>query len=95
MAWVCDGVIETPALSLGILDSITRRHVLDLATGEGIVIAEGSWNLSRLQVADEVMAWSTIREVQAVSKVGSLEFESGPVTRGLSGSYAQLVGSAI
>ena len=95
VAWVCDGVIETPALSLGILDSITRRHVLDLATGEGIVIAEGSWNLSRLQVADEVMAWSTIREVQAVSKVGSLEFEPGPVTRGLSGSYAQLVGSAI
>lgn len=95
VAWVCDGVLETPALSLGILDSITRRHVLDLAMKEGIVTAEGSWNLSRLETADEVMALSTIREVQAVRKVGSLDFTPGPVTQRLSGSYAQLVGSAI
>lgn len=94
VAWVCDGVIETPALSLGILDSITRRHVLDLAMSEGMVTAEGSWDLSRLEVSDEVMALSTIRQVQAVSKVGALDFKPGPVTQRLSGSYAQLVGSA-
>ncbi len=93
VGWVCDGVIETPALNLGILDSITRRHVLDLATGEGITTAEGSWGLDRLETADEVMAWSTIRQVQAVRRVGNREFEPGPVTQRLSRSYAQLVGS--
>lgn len=93
VAWVCDGVIETPALSLGILDSITRHHVLDLATGEGMATAEGSWDLGRLENAEEVMALSTIREVQAVNRVGDLEFEAGPVTRRLARSYAQLVGS--
>ncbi|MGF1616759.1 MAG: aminotransferase class IV [Acidimicrobiia bacterium] len=95
LAWVCDGVIETPALSLGILDSITRRHVLDLAAEEGLVTVEGSWNLSRLETADEVMALSTIRQVQPVSKVGNLAFDPGPVTRRLSRAYAQLVGSAL
>lgn len=95
LAWVCDGVIETPELSLGILDSITRRHVLGLALTEGIAIAEGTWNLNRLESADEVMALSTIRQVQAVSRVGTLEFEPGPVTQRLSGSYAQLVGSVL
>lgn len=94
VAWVCDGVIETPALSLGILDSITRRHVLALAMGEGMATAEGTWDLSRLEAADEVMAMSTIRQVQAVSRVGGLEFEPGRVTQRLSDSYAQLVGSA-
>lgn len=93
VAWVCDGVIETPALRLGILDSITRRYALDLATGEGMMTTQGSWDLSRLKIAEEVMALSTIRQVQAVSKVGNLDFEPGPVTRRLSGSYAQLVGS--
>ena len=95
LAWVCDGVIETPALSLGILDSITRRHLLDLAAEEGMVTVEGSWNLSRLETADEVMALSTIRQVQSVSKVGNLAFDPGPVTWRLSRAYAQLVGSAL
>lgn len=93
VAWVCDGVIETPGLSLGILDSITRRHVLDLAAGEGMVTAEGAWDLGRLESADEVMALSTIRQVQPVSKVGHLAIDPGPVTRSLSRAYAQLVGS--
>lgn len=94
VGWVCDGVLETPALSLGILDSITRRHVLDLASGEGIVTVEGSWDLGRLEAADEVLAVSTIRQVQAVSRVGDLDYEPGPVTLRLSRSYAQLVSSS-
>jgi 4-amino-4-deoxychorismate lyase len=94
VAWVIDGVIETPGLNLGILDSITRRHVLDLATAEGMATTEGSWDLGRIEAAEEVMALSTIRQVQAVSSVGDLAFEPGPVTRRLSRSYAQLVGSS-
>ncbi len=94
LAWVCDGAIETPALSLGILDSITRRYVLALAKGDGIAISEGSWNLSRMESADEVMALSTIKEVQAARRIGSLDFTTGPVTQRLTGLYAQLVGSS-
>lgn len=94
VAWVCDGVLETPGLELGILDSITRRYVLDLAASVGIGVTEGSWELGRLEDADEVMAMSTIREVQSVTRVGVLQFEAGEVTSLLARALAQLVASS-
>lgn len=94
VAWVRGGVIETPSLDLGILDSITRRHVLDLAAAAGIETREGEYTLDRLEAAEEVMALSTIRQVQAVSSVGSLRFTQSEVTSRLSKAFAQRVGSA-
>ena len=94
VAWVRDGVLETPSLDLGILDSITRSHVLDLAAVAGIETREGEYTMDRLESADEVMALSTIREVQSVSSVGSLRFTRTEVTSRLSEAFAQLVASA-
>ena len=95
VAWVGDDVLETPTLGLGILDSITRRLVLDGAPAEGIDYAEGRWPLDRLQQATEVMAMSTLREVQAVTAVGELRWEPGPVTKSLSTMFERIVGSRI
>lgn len=89
VAWVVDGVVETPGLELGILDSITRRVVLDLAREEAIQIAEGRWALDRLREATEVMALSTIREVQPVKAVGDMKWEPGPVTQLLGRGFAR------
>jgi branched-subunit amino acid aminotransferase/4-amino-4-deoxychorismate lyase len=91
VAWVVDGVLETPTLDLGILDSITRRLVVEAAPGIGVEVEEGSWPLSRLDQASEVMVWSTIREVQAVGAVGATRFTPGPVTQDLAGLFAKLV----
>ncbi len=91
VAWGADGVLETPSLSLGILDSITRRVVLELAEKDGIEVVEGSWSLDRLDQADEVMAMSTIREVQPVSAIGDRKFGEGPITSRLSRLFAQRV----
>ena len=92
VAWVVDGTLETPSLDLGILDSITRRYVLDLARQSGIEVVEGSWALSRLEVATEMMAVSTIQEVQSVAAVGDRSLEEGPVTRLLAEEFTKLVG---
>lgn len=89
VAWVVDGVLETPALDLGILDSITRRVVLDDAARLGIPLVEGRWPLQRLEEASEVMALSTIREVQPISMVGEIAFGEGPVTSDLARVFAQ------
>ena len=45
MAWVVGGVLETPGLDLGILDSITRRVMLDMASQLGLEFVEepGIW----------------------------------------------------
>ena len=93
VGWVVDEVLETPTLDLGILDSITRRHVLGCAREIGVTIEEGTWHVDRLDEADEVFAVSTIRQVQAVVAVGDRTFEPGPVTAMLADAFTQLVGS--
>ena len=92
VAWVIDGVIETPTLELLILDSITRRVILDMAEGLGIEVVEGTWGLGRVARAEEALALSTIREVQSVSAIADLSFESGPVTERLAEGFESLVG---
>ncbi len=86
IAWVVDGVVETPSLDLFILDSITRRYVIDLAA------VEGRFELSRLGAATEVFAMSTLKEVMPIVRVGDKSFAAGPVTAELaSGFRASLV----
>lgn len=92
VGWVLDGRLETPGLSLGILDSITRRIVIQIADEIGMEVEEGRWDLSRLDAASEVCAWSTIREVQPVVAVGERLWEPGPVTERLRGVFAERVG---
>ena len=92
VAWVVDGKLETPDLDLGILDSITRRLVLEAAVELGLEITEGRWQLSRLETASEVCAWSTIKEVQPITAVGRLAFPAGPLTSTLARAFRQRVG---
>ena len=92
IAWVVGGVLETPTLDLGILDSITRRVVLEEAERMGLEVVEGSWYLGRLAEASEVMALSTVREVQVVSEIGELSFDAGPVTSKLADAFSLIVG---
>lgn len=92
VGWVVDERLETPGLELGILDSITRRVVLEIAEELGLEVAEGTWDLSRLDSATEVTAWSTVREVQSVAAVGERTWEPGPVTDRLRGVFAERVG---
>ena len=92
VGWVVDGRLETPGLALGILDSITRRIVLEIAGDIGLEITEGEWGLDRLESATEVSAWSTIREVQPVVAVGDRRWEPGPVTERLRASFKERIG---
>ncbi len=90
VGWVVDGVLETPTLDLGILDSITRRLVLNEAHRLGLDVIEGRWSLERLDAASEVMSLSTIREVQPTVAVGNRTWEPGPVTSQLAAAFAKL-----
>lgn len=92
VGWVVDGRLETPGLALGILDSITRRIVLEIAGDIGIEVSEGEWGLDRLESATEVSAWSTIREVQPVVAVGDRRWEPGPVTERLRAAFMDRIG---
>lgn len=89
VAWVVDGVLETPALDLGILDSITRRVMLEMASELEFEVVEGTWDLGRLDKAEEAMALSTVREIQPVSAIGRRRFHEGPVTADLARLFYQ------
>ncbi|MDH5503659.1 MAG: aminotransferase class IV [Acidimicrobiia bacterium] len=81
IGWVVEGVVETPSLDLFILDSITRRYVIDHDA------VEGRFGLSRLAAASEVFAMSTLKEVMPVVRVGDLHFERGPISGGLAAGF--------
>ncbi|HEY7705392.1 MAG TPA: aminotransferase class IV [Acidimicrobiia bacterium] len=89
VAWVVDGRLETPALDLGILDSITRRLVLSDARSEGIEVVEDSFEEARLSQAAEVIAMSTVKEVSPVRAVGEISFDVGPVTKTLAEAFGR------
>ena len=91
VGWVVGGVLETPPLDLHILDSITRRVALLLADELGVQLREGRFGLERLEVATEVMVWSTARKVVPVTAVGERSFEPGPVTARLHAAFADYV----
>lgn len=88
IGWVVDGVVETPSLDLFILDSITRRYVVDREA------VEGRFLLTRLAVASEVFAMSTIKEVTPVVQVGEQHFEPGPITAELASGFRSVLVAA-
>ena len=87
-AWVVDGILETAGLDLGILDSITRRLVVADSPIVGIEVVEGRFDLSRLDVASEAMAISTVKQVAPVARVGDRTFAAGDVAATLNAALS-------
>jgi branched-chain amino acid aminotransferase len=84
--WVSDGELRTPALRAGILDSITRRTVV-----EALEVAEGEYPIADLLGAGEVFLASTVREIQPVSAVDKTAFETGPRTAEAERAFADAI----
>ena len=91
VAWIADGVLETPELGLGILASVTRQAVIDVAARIDLPVAEGVFPLQRMLDADEVVALSTLREVQPVTRIGDVDKDVGPITRRLVAGLQELI----
>jgi branched-chain amino acid aminotransferase len=71
-----DGRLHTPELAAGILDSITRRRVV-----EELDVEQGSYPLEDLIAAGEAFLASTVREVQPVTAIDDREIVGpGPRT---------------
>jgi branched-chain amino acid aminotransferase len=74
--WASGGVLRTPPLEEHILDSITRRRLLDV-----LDVAEETCTLDDLADADEAFLTSTVREVQAVAGIDETDLPvGGPLT---------------
>lgn len=75
--WVSpQGTLRTTALEAGVLDSITRRHVID-----AVEVEEGKWPVADLRAAGEAFLASTTREVQPVSEIDGHDLGDTPGPR--------------
>jgi branched-chain amino acid aminotransferase len=88
--WVAPGgELRTPALTDGVLESITRGRMI-----EALQVEEGSWDVEDLRGAEEAFLASTTREIQAVAAVDGRRFEAapGPRTREAQEAFAETLG---
>ena len=94
IALVRDGVVITPSLSSGVLESITRATVLTLLDELDIRTEEREVDRSELYVADEVFFMGTAWEILPVTTVDGLQVgdgRTGPITARLEQEYMRIV----
>jgi branched-subunit amino acid aminotransferase/4-amino-4-deoxychorismate lyase len=91
VAWVVGGRVETPALDLGILHSITRDVLVESAGRLGLSVSESSFPLERMLGADEALGLSTTKQVRPIARVGTTEIQVGEVGAALAQEFAAIV----
>jgi branched-chain amino acid aminotransferase len=75
--WVSpQGGLRTPALQVGVLESITRDRLV-----KALHVEEGSWPVEDLRAAAEAFVASTTREIQPVSAIDGAELAEAPGPR--------------
>ncbi len=88
--WVADGELRTPALRSGILDSITRRILV-----ESLSVAEAEYPLADALGATEAFLASTVREIQPISAIDDRVYESGPRTAEARQAFDQAIATEL
>ncbi len=98
--WACvfivrDGVVITPSVTSNILESITRRTIIQLAQeAVGACVEQRAVARTELYVADEMFFCGTGAEVTPIVSVDRFKVgsgEVGPITRRLRGLYFDIV----
>jgi branched-chain amino acid aminotransferase len=86
--WVAGGRLHTPPLSDGILDSITRRRLL-----EECEVTEAPCTLDDVGAAEEAFIASSVREVLPIAAVDEIVLPQapGPVTRAAHEAFTRRV----
>ncbi|WP_312117765.1 aminodeoxychorismate lyase [Brevibacillus reuszeri] len=87
--WIKDGSLFTPALDTGILDGVTRQHVLMLAAQLSMPIVEGRFGREVLLLADEIFVTNSVQEIVPVQEIDGHLIASvyGKFTRELHRAY--------
>lgn len=89
---VKNDVLQTPPLSDGVLEGITRDSIIKIARDKGIEVREASLVRSDLYTADEVFMTGSAAEVVPVRAVdGRVIGNAGPVTKELQSTFFRAV----
>ena len=72
-----DKALCTPSVGVGILDGITRRIIVEIASDLGIKVRQGRFKRDYIYSADEVFISNTTMEVMPVSEVDDVKIKTG------------------
>ncbi|MCC6704999.1 MAG: branched-chain amino acid transaminase [Thermomicrobiales bacterium] len=89
-----DGVLITPDLTSGILESITRDALLKMARNLGIEVQERVVDRTELYLADEVFTCGTAAEISPITSVDRYQIgngELGPITSQLEDLFVKIL----
>ncbi|MFP3393251.1 aminodeoxychorismate lyase [Brevibacillus sp. SIMBA_040] len=91
--WIKDGSLFTPSLNTGILDGVTRQHVMMLAKQLSIPTVEGQFRREELPQADEIFVTNSVQEIVPVSEIDGQAAITvyGKITRELHRAYRHSV----
>jgi branched-chain amino acid aminotransferase len=87
---VAKGGIQTPPLSAGILEGITRELVIEVARERGFAVEERGFKPQELLDADEVFITASARQIVPIVQVNDTRIgngKPGPVTTALIAAY--------
>ncbi|MFV1962798.1 MAG: branched-chain amino acid transaminase [Acidimicrobiia bacterium] len=91
---VSNGVVNTPSVSSGILEGITRNSVINLLRNERVEVREIELARGALYTADEVFFTGTAAEVTPIREIDGRTVgsgEPGPITRKAQDLFAAAV----
>jgi branched-chain amino acid aminotransferase len=75
--FIREGKVFTPSVDCGILLGITRQKVIELLTGQGIVVQEGSYGFDEMVESDECFCTNSLMEIMPVVKIDDRQIGDG------------------
>ena len=91
VSWIIDNKIYVPSLDLGILDSITRRTLIDIAKEAGLDLKIGNIHINDIYNVDTVFALSTAKHGIFVSQIDDQTYTEDPLLEIIRQSFIDLI----
>ena len=91
VSWIIDNKIYVPSLDLGILDSITRRTLIDIAKEAGIDLKIENIHINDIYNVDTVFALSTAKHGIFVSQIDDQIYTEDPLLEIIRQSFTDFI----
>jgi branched-chain amino acid aminotransferase len=91
VSWIIDNKIYVPDLELGILDSITRRSLIDIANETDLDLEISRIHINDIYNVDTVFALSTAKHAIFVSKIDDQVYTQSPLLERIRYSFTEFI----
>ena len=91
VSWIIDNKIYVPSLDLGILDSITRRTLIDIAKEAGLDLKIENIHVNDIYNVDTVFALSTAKHGIFVSQIDDQTYIEDPLLEKIRQSFTDFI----